>query len=69
MRQIRLKIGFVVGDGWKEAGAVIEVDDFRAARLVELGHAEHVAQVAVPLAIPPVQRATAPRASETARAK
>ncbi|SIO60157.1 hypothetical protein SAMN05444166_6288 [Singulisphaera sp. GP187] len=65
MRQIRMKRAALIGDNWQEEGSVVEIhDDFRAAKLVELGHAEYVAMVAVPVP----QRAVAPPASERATA-
>ena len=73
MREVKitLKNGCLVGSHWHAHGDLVHVDDHRAAKLVELGHAVHVHQVAVPpdqlSQLPTEERATDPRARRRER--
>lgn len=47
MRHIQLKVPALIGDTYHPAGALVEVDDHRAAVLVQLGHAQFAQPIAV----------------------
>lgn len=65
MREVRLTVPQLIGDTWRTKGEIVPVEDHRARTLVELKHAELVAQIAVPIEMPPakgIQDRRAPRA-------
>lgn len=67
MRHVKLTVNCLIGSAFHARGAVVLVEDGRAARLVALGHADYVQRVEAGPP-PPPETAVAPRPRNQERA-